>query len=75
MSVPFAVTVKENASDFSLGAADFIAPVTVEKTADGKRTVTWTNENRVEYLTLLGEYEPDEFAFYSIKTLDEMVVG
>lgn len=75
MGVPFAVSVKENTADFSLGAADFTDPVTVEKTGEGKRTVIWTNENRVEYLTLLGAYEPEDFSFYSVKTLDEIAVG
>ena len=74
MNVPFAVKVKKNAADFSLGASDFTDPTTVEKSGEGKRILTWTNENRVEYLTLLGDQEPDQFSYYSQNDLSEMAM-
>ena len=74
MDVPFSVDVKENAAVFHLGAADFTDSTTVENTGKGKRTVTWTNENREEYLTLLGGQEPDTFSSYSRNDLGEMAM-
>ena len=74
MSVPFAVRINGTAADFALGASDFTDPTTVENTGDGKRILTWTNENRVEYLTLLGEQEPDTFRYYTHNDLSEMAL-
>ena len=74
MEVPFAVRINQNAVDFSLGGADFTDPTTVEKIGEGKRTLTWTNENRTENLMLLGEQEPDSFSCYSQNDLIEMAM-
>ena len=74
MALLFTVKGKKNAADFCLGAADFTDPTTVEKVGDGKRTLTWTNENRVENLTLLSEQEPDTFSFFSQNDLSEMAM-
>lgn len=71
MGVPFQVTAKGNAAEFNLGAADFSDPATVEITGEGKRSLTWTSDNRVEFLTLLGDYEPDSFRFYPVSDLSE----
>ena len=74
MGVPFNVKTKNNKADFSLGAADFTEPATVENAGKGKRTLTWSSDKRVENLTLLGEQEPDTFRFYSQKNLEEMAL-
>ena len=74
MGVPFTVSTKGENAEFSLGAADFTDPATVETPEKGKRTITWTNDGRVEYLTLIGEQEPDTFRFYSRTELDEMAL-
>ena len=74
MGVPFTVKAKKNNAEFSLGAADFTEPVTVEHNGKGKRILTWTNDNRVENITLIGEQEPDSFRFYSQKDLEEMAL-
>lgn len=74
MEVPFNVKTNGSDAEFNLGAADFADPATVEKSGKGKRTLTWVNENRVEYLTLLSEQEPDAFTFYSQNDLSEMAM-
>jgi len=74
MGVPFNVSSEGEKAEFNLGAADFTDPATVEITGKGKRTLTWTGDNRAEYLTLLGEQEPDTFRFYSRNELDEMAM-
>lgn len=74
MSVPFEVKINGNAADFALGASDFTDPTSVEISAEGKRSLTWTNENRVEYLTLLGQQEPDSFSFFTQNDLTEIAM-
>ncbi len=74
LGVPFEVTAKDDKAEFNLGAVDFAEPARVEKTGKGKRTLTWTNDKRTEYLTLLEEQEPDTFTFYSQKDIEEMAL-
>jgi hypothetical protein len=74
MGIPFHVTAKGGDADFNLGAADFSDPAKIEITGQGKRTLTWTGDGRVEYLSLIGKQEPDTFRFYSRTDLDEMAL-
>ncbi len=74
MEVPFKVRVNKETVDFALGAADFTDPTTVENVGEGKRTLTWTNENRVENLVLLTEQEPDSFSYFTRNDLSEMAL-
>lgn len=74
IGVPFIDKTEKGSTQFSLGAAEFTEPVTVVNTGSGKRELTWTNDNRVEYLTLLTGQEPDSFSYYSRNDLSEMAM-